>query len=105
MDSFDRFNETELPSLASCMVVHVRTRRIHTQLECGLPLRVGQWQITTAPTYSVSILYSITQLLSECHVLIFNLLQMSQSLPTHGFRFLQQAEIDVLKLQELSDDA
>ena len=30
---------------------------------------------------------------------------MSQSLPTHGFRFLQQGEIDVLKLQELSDDA
>ena len=30
---------------------------------------------------------------------------MSQSLPTHGFRFLQQDEIDVLKLGELSDDA
>ena len=30
---------------------------------------------------------------------------MSQPLPTHGFRFLQQDEIDVLKLQELSDDA
>ena len=30
---------------------------------------------------------------------------MSQSLPTHGFRFLQQGEISTLKLQELSDDA
>ena len=30
---------------------------------------------------------------------------MSQSLPTHGFRFLQQDEISTLKLQELSDDA
>ena len=30
---------------------------------------------------------------------------MSQSLPTHGFRFLQQDEISALKLQELSDDA
>ena len=30
---------------------------------------------------------------------------MSQSLPTHGFRFLQQDEISMLKLQELSDDA
>ena len=30
---------------------------------------------------------------------------MSQSLPTHGFRFLQQDEIPLLKLQELSDDA
>ena len=30
--------------------------------------------------------------------------EMSQSLSTHGFRFLQQDEIDVLKLQELSND-
>ena len=30
---------------------------------------------------------------------------MSQSLPTHGFRFLQQDEISALKLQELFDDA
>ena len=30
---------------------------------------------------------------------------MSQSLPTHGFRFLQQDEISALKLQELSHDA
>ena len=30
---------------------------------------------------------------------------MSQSLPTHGFRFLQQDENSTLKLQELSDDA
>ena len=30
---------------------------------------------------------------------------MSQSLPTHGFRFLQQDEISTLKLQELSNDA
>ena len=30
---------------------------------------------------------------------------MSQSLPTHGFPFLQQDEISALKLQELSDDA
>ena len=30
---------------------------------------------------------------------------MSQSLPTHGFRFLQQDEISTLKLGELSDDA
>ena len=30
---------------------------------------------------------------------------MSQYLPTHGFRFLQQDEIFALKLQELSDDA
>ena len=30
---------------------------------------------------------------------------MSQSLPTHGFRFLQQDEISTLKLQELSDVA
>ena len=30
---------------------------------------------------------------------------MPQSLPTHGFRFLQQDEISALKLQELSDDA
>ena len=30
---------------------------------------------------------------------------MSQSLPTHGFRFPQQDEISTLKLQELSDDA
>ena len=30
---------------------------------------------------------------------------MSQSFPTHGFRFPQQDEISPLKLQELSDDA
>ena len=30
---------------------------------------------------------------------------MSQSLPTHGSRFLQQNEISTLKLQELSDEA
>ena len=30
---------------------------------------------------------------------------MSQYLPTHGFRFLQQDEISALKLQELSEDA
>ena len=30
---------------------------------------------------------------------------MFQFLPTHGFRFLQQDEIDVLKLQELADNA
>ena len=30
---------------------------------------------------------------------------MSQSLPIHGFRFLQQDEISALKLQELSDNA
>ena len=30
---------------------------------------------------------------------------MSQSLPTHGFPFLQQDEISTVKLQELSDDA
>ena len=30
---------------------------------------------------------------------------MSQFLPTHGFRFLQQDEISALKLQELSGDA
>ena len=29
---------------------------------------------------------------------------MSQFLPTHGFRFLQQEEISTLKLQDLSDD-
>ena len=29
---------------------------------------------------------------------------MSQSLPTHGFRFLQQKEISTLKLQYLFDD-
>ena len=28
---------------------------------------------------------------------------MSQSLPTHGFRFLQQYQISTLKLGELSD--
>ena len=31
--------------------------------------------------------------------------EMSPSLPTHGFRFLQQDGISTLKLQELSDDA
>ena len=31
--------------------------------------------------------------------------EMSQSLPTHGFRFLQRDEISTLKLQELSYDA
>ena len=30
---------------------------------------------------------------------------MSQSLPTHGFRFLQQDEFSTLKLQELYDNA
>ena len=30
---------------------------------------------------------------------------MSQSLPTHGFHFLQQDGISTLKLQELSDNA
>ena len=30
--------------------------------------------------------------------------EMPQSLPTHGFRFLQQEEISALKLQDLSDD-
>ena len=29
---------------------------------------------------------------------------MSQSLPTHGFRFLRHGEISTLKLQELSED-
>ena len=29
---------------------------------------------------------------------------MSQSLPTHAFRFLQQEEISTLKLEDLSDD-
>ena len=29
---------------------------------------------------------------------------MSQFLPTHGFRFLQQVEITTLKLQDHSDD-
>ena len=29
---------------------------------------------------------------------------MSQSLPTHGFRFLPEEEISALKLQDLSDD-
>ena len=29
---------------------------------------------------------------------------MSQSLPTHGLRFLQQEEISTLKLEDLSDD-
>ena len=29
---------------------------------------------------------------------------MSQFLPTHGFRFLQQGEISALKLQDLPDD-
>ena len=29
---------------------------------------------------------------------------MSQSLPTHGYRFLQQEEISALRLQDLSDD-
>ena len=31
--------------------------------------------------------------------------EMSPSLPTPGFYFLQQGEISTLKLQELSDDA
>ena len=31
--------------------------------------------------------------------------EMSQSLPNHGFLLLQQDEISLLKLQELSDDA
>ena len=31
--------------------------------------------------------------------------EMSQSLPTHEFRFLQQGQISTLQLQELSDDA
>ena len=38
-------------SLANCLVVLVRTRSIHMQLECGLPLDVGQWQITTISTF------------------------------------------------------
>ena len=29
---------------------------------------------------------------------------MSQSLPTHGFRFLSEEEIKSLKLEDLSDD-
>ena len=88
-------------SLASCLVAQVRTRSIHTQLECGLPLDVRQWQITTTFTCSwmccskqtflkssvhsawstaVSIRYIITPLmvlprmrLSEYHVLIYSL--------------------------------
>ena len=39
-------------SLANCLVVLVRTRSIHMQLECGLPLYVGQWQITMTSTCS-----------------------------------------------------
>ena len=39
-------------SLANCIVVLVRTRSIHTQLECELPLDVGPWQITTTSTCS-----------------------------------------------------
>ena len=35
MDSFDRFDETKLPSKDA-------TRSIHTQLECGLHLDIGQ---------------------------------------------------------------
>ena len=34
-------------SSANCLVVLVQNRSIHTQLECGLPLDEGQWQITT----------------------------------------------------------
>ena len=38
--------------LASCLVIHVQTQSIHTQLEFGLPLGVGQWQISMTSTCS-----------------------------------------------------
>ena len=37
-------------SSASCLTVRVRTRSMHTQLECGLPLNVRQWQTITIST-------------------------------------------------------
>ena len=37
-------------SSASCLTARVRTRSMHTQLKCGLPLDVGQWQTTTIST-------------------------------------------------------
>ena len=47
MDSFDRFGETKLPSQdAFFSKLSGSLRSIHTQVECGLPLDVGQWQIT-----------------------------------------------------------
>ena len=37
-------------SSACCLTVRVRTRSMHTQLKCGLPLNVSQWQTTTIST-------------------------------------------------------
>ena len=34
-------------SSASCLTVRVRTRSMYTQLKCGLPSNVSQWQTTT----------------------------------------------------------
>ena len=42
-------------SLVNCLVVLVWTQSVHTQVECGLLLDVGQWQITTTSTCSYSV--------------------------------------------------
>ena len=34
-------------SSTSCLTVRARTRSMHMQLKCGLPLNVSQWQTTT----------------------------------------------------------
>ena len=49
MDSFDRFEETELPSEDAffsilsgnpCLVVHAQIQSTHMRLKCGMPLDV-----------------------------------------------------------------
>ena len=56
IDSFDRFEETELPSqdafLANCLIVHAQIQSTRTRLECGMSLDVRRWQIITISIYS-----------------------------------------------------
>ena len=56
MDSFNRFDETKLPSedafFSKLSGSPCSDSSIHTQLECGLPLNVGQRKITMTSTCS-----------------------------------------------------
>ena len=37
----------KMRSSANCLVVHAQIQSIHMRLECGMPLDVRRWQITT----------------------------------------------------------
>ena len=116
MYSLDRMHYYTAPGIAwdaasqnvtCCSASYNRCRHlVENSIRCGISMISTRHAQTNSPSFPDTDDISLPNQ-NPIYLDANNLygLEMSQSLPTHGFRFLRQDEIYTLKLQELSDDA